>query len=376
MSLSDAVRDDRFLAAWENLFSVTEFPHPSLHPDCLKAWFLTDSDDSASQTPVIVPSWKNGQLQHVGVLERWHQAPILLPGGFSWPVSNVRLYGKGLLGTAAGLHAEASDWFDAAASCLRKSHSGALLLEAADTRAALVKQTFNTPQFLAVHSNTPQPRWRMKLPDSVDAYWSDQFRGKTRSTLRRKRKKLGGYRISVASAPHQVADFLVNACEVSRDTWQTKQLGLRVKNSLQEQRVFTAMAERGWFRGYLMELENRPIAFVINTTIHGYVNYEETGFLDTYQDRSPGTVLVSEMIDDLIRDGGFHTLDFGKGHAQYKQLFSNDESTSEDLWLLPSGISGSMTEKLMRASDATSSLLRTALQKTGTEPFIRRLLGK
>jgi hypothetical protein len=139
-----------------------------------------------------------------------------------------------------------------------------------------------------------------------------------------KKKKLGDYRVEVITVPAGIDGVLTSASAVSEHTWQSRELGLRVKNNKQERRLFRSLAKRSEFRGHLMWLGDRPVAFVINTSHDGYLHYEETRFLPELLHLSPGTVLVSELVDDTISCGKYHTVDFELGHASMLRRILNE----------------------------------------------------
>ena len=355
----------------ESLYERTPNPHPFLHPDSLRAQFegMPDIDAIVLQ--------HDGEIRCAAVLDPWSLNVGRIPRTrLQWRLHGRRVFAKGFLWD--GCEDALSRWIHGVAELLREQRRAGLMLEA---------QAIDTKQWKAIDRSLSagdsglkllrpqglQPRWRIRLPSSVDQYWSSQFKGKTRNTLRRKRKKLGDYRIEVATRPQDVDGFLAAATEVSQHTWQSIELGLRVKNSDQEQQLFYSLAERCEFRGHVMWLDDSPVAFVINTSHDGYLHYEETGYLPQLAHLSPGTVLVSELIDDVINSGEYHTIDFGLGHADYKQLFSNEQTQSADTWLLRNSPVNAVAAGMISTQESMKDSAKAALQKSGVLRRLKKL---
>jgi hypothetical protein len=374
--LAEALNNFTTFDQLQQLFNESPQPHAFLHPESLQAWFSNRSGSSADNARILTVS-DGDRIRCAGVLDPWKLSVCQVPGVSRSRIERpaARLFGKGLLCREGDSTVTA--WFNALARFHRRNRIQGTLFEALDRSDWLSPHITNpSADMRLLDLNPVQPHWRVRLPDSVDQYWSEQFSGKTRSTLRRKRRKLGDYEIQVATEPQQVADFLRDASAVSEHTWQTKLLGLRVKNNDQELATYGSMAERNAFRGYLLKLDQQAIAFVICTCHQGYVRYEETGFLPQFSDRSPGSILVSELIDDLIRAGQNHCLDFGLGHADYKQLFANDQSESEDAWLLTDSLQSAIDVTLMNSQQRLTSMGKAVLERTGLLRRVRQLLRR
>jgi len=365
---------DEYHNSLQSLYERTPNPHPFLHPDSLRAQFEGIADIEA----IIL--LQDGEIRCAGILDPWSLDVGRIPRTrMQWRLHGRRVFAKGFLWD--GNQDALSQWIHGVAELLRERRHAGLLLEA---------QAIDTEQWKAIEQSLSggasgmkrlrphglQPRWRIRLPSSVDQYWLYQFKGKTRNTLRRKRRKLGDYRIEIVTNPQGVDGFLEAATLVSRHTWQSRELGLCVKNSDQERRLFRSLAERCEFRGHIMWLDNSPVAFVINTSHDGYLHYEETGYLPQLAHLSPGTVLVSELIDDVISSGEYHTIDFGLGHADYKQLFSNEQTQSADTWLLRDSPVNAIAAGMISTQESMKNSAKAALQKSGVLRRLKQLKRK
>ena len=363
---------DVFGESLEQLFEETPNPHPYLHPNSLQSHFGDVEADAQLATLE-----QGGKIRCAGVLDPWSLSVGRISGSpLTWRLHGRRVFGKGLLWD--GSEDAVRCWLHGISPLLGDYKWAGLMVEAVaiDTPlwdAVSSTLTDSSSRLKLVRPQQLQRRWRIRLPSTVDEFWRTQFKGKTRNTLRRKRKKLGDYRVAVYSDAREVESFLEAATVVSAQAWQSRELGLRVKNSAQERRRFRALAERCEFRGHIMWLEERPVAFAVNTSHDGHLHYEETGFLPELSHLSPGTVLVSELIDDVIASGEYHTIDFGLGHADYKQLFSNEQTESSDLWLLRNSPINAIAAGFISTQESVKTGARVALQRSGVLRRLKKL---
>ncbi|MEO2031256.1 MAG: GNAT family N-acetyltransferase [Planctomycetaceae bacterium] len=361
-----------FRDSLKRLYEQTPNPHPYLHPGCLQAHFAETGTDVW-----VAAVQHDGDLRCAGILDSWSLEVGRIPGTtLDWRLHGRRVFGKGLLWD--GTDESVISWLAGVSRQLRGHGWAGLMIEALALDSplwALIESTLGGQSvgLNLVRPQNLQPRWRLKLPNTVEEYWTVQFKGKTRNTLRRKRKKLGNYRVDVITEPAEVDEFLVSASAVSEHTWQSRELGLRVKNNQRERQLFRALAARGEFRGHLMRLDDRPVAFFINTSHDGCLHCEETGFLPEFLHLSPGTVLVSELVDDVIGCGQYHTLDFGLGHADYKQLFSNEQTESSNIWLLRNSPVNVFAAGMISAQESIRGSAKQALLRSGVLRHLKKL---
>ena len=227
-----------------------------------------------------------------------------------------------------------------------------------------------------VHSPTGiQQRHRIRFPATVEDWWAG-FSAKSRQTLRRKQRKLGDVEVIEVRREDQVADFLEAAHEVSRRTWQSGRLGLRIRNDEQEQRLFGFLAARGALRSYLLQTADGPAAFLVGTQFRGVLQYEEVGYDPALSRWSPGEVLLALAVERMLADHPPEVLDFGGGHADYKARFGNEVSHSGTVWILPAGMRARLLAGWLRAGVQGRKLARQALQRAGVAGWLRRQIRR
>jgi CelD/BcsL family acetyltransferase involved in cellulose biosynthesis len=175
---------------------------------------------------------------------------------------------------------------------------------------------------------------RIRFPEQGLDYWN-QFSKKTLSTFRRKLKKFGDARLERITQPEQVREFLALAHEISRQTWQSRRLGLRIRNNDAERASLSALADAGLLRSYLWFANGEPAAFCVGNQAQGVFNYEEVGYATKFAKFSPGQMLVVQLIEDLLAHDRPEWFDFGGGDADYKRMFANHTSESGTVWVTP-----------------------------------------
>ncbi len=153
---------------------------------------------------------------------------------------------------------------------------------------------------------------------------------KTRGTLRRKVRKLqestaGKFAFRRLSSPHEVPELIKSVSQISQATWQNRLLGLRIDNDPDTIAGYTEMARQGLLRAYLIELGNRPCAFLIGYQYRGVYYYEETGFDEAFTELSPGTAVLFLAIEDLFAFDRPRSINFGIGDGVHKRRFANLE---------------------------------------------------
>jgi len=216
-----------------------------------------------------------------------------------------------------------------------------------------------------------QPRRRIELPATPEAYWQ-KFSSKTRQTFRRKLKKFGETRLECIRDVADVPRFLEVAHRISLQTWQTRQFGLRIRNDAAELAQYTKLAELGFLRCYLWSVEGQPVAFTVGNQDHGCFHYEEVGYLAEYARHSPGQMMLIQMIDDLILHDPANWFDFGGGDADYKELFANHTSQSGTVWLLPPTWSGRLTATHLQLCQWGRKTVRGAIERSGLTTRFRQ----
>ena len=176
------------------------------------------------------------------------------------------------------------------------------------------------------------------FPATFDAYNAgldkkrrDNFKRKVR--VLDKQSKPG--KLRRFDEPDDVAEFLRLARGIAGKSWQS---GIGVDPFPAEvdwQQKLTDQAERGLFRGYILECGGEPAAFGVGAVAEGVFQYRATGFDQSMSALSPGTVLTYLMFGDLLGGPGpVQRMSFGFGDTPYKRLFCNRDFEASRVLLL------------------------------------------
>jgi hypothetical protein len=176
------------------------------------------------------------------------------------------------------------------------------------------------------------------LQDGFDSYFS-HFSAKTRSTLKRKLRKLtdrSGGRLDVRSyaRPDQVAEFYRHARAVSATTYQERLLGAGLPTGEGALAWMRDLAEKGEMRAWLLFLDGQPISYLFAPAEGDRLIYAFLGYHPAYSELSPGTVLQLEALRELMEEGRFRFFDFTEGDGQHKRQFATGSVDCLDLLLL------------------------------------------
>jgi hypothetical protein len=225
------------------------------------------------------------------------------------------------------------------------------------------------PGVQAVSPSAPQPHWWIRFPEPAEDYWK-KFSSKTRYNLRSSAKKLLH---TVTCYKEDPSLFLEKAHRVSVESWQSKKLGLRIKNNPAERRYWERVASLGALRGYILEQGEQPLAFILGVQWGGCFVLEEIGYNSAHAKSSPGNVLHFRMLEDLISCDTPAVLDFGYGDNEYKRLFGNHQSMSGPVILARRASYPLAAARFERMRREMGRMVREQARRMGILPALRRL---
>lgn len=216
------------------------------------------------------------------------------------------------------------------------------------------------------------------MSGGFDAYLQ-HFSGKTRSTLRRKRRKLekasgGELDIRAYRRPEEMSEFLTHAQALSRKTYQARLLDA----GLPEGEIARAeMMELAWqdrVRAFLLFLDEEAIAYLYlpvegETLIYAYLGYDPD-----HASLSPGTVLQMAALEQLFAEGHFRRFDFTEGEGAHKAMFGTNSVKCASFLLLRPTFANRALLASLRAFEGAVAGSKVLLSRTGAETALRRLL--
>jgi CelD/BcsL family acetyltransferase involved in cellulose biosynthesis len=181
---------------------------------------------------------------------------------------------------------------------------------------------------------TRMPHWRAALPGSLDEFLAGRSRRRRESVRRYSRRLEKAYgddvRVEVVRDGAGLDALLADTKLIHRETYQHV-LGVGFSDERVQRRLIELAVARGWFRGYMLYLRDKPVAFWHGNTYRGSFGVTTTGFDPAYAEDRPGTYLLMRALEDLAGEGTTHAIDFGFGDADYKRHFGDGFVEEQDV---------------------------------------------
>lgn len=213
-------------------------------------------------------------------------------------------------------------------NCLKQGEADIARLEAVCVDSPFYLFAMKLPG-IWTRDTLPMARLRdvMIVPDHIDEVYRRMSHGR-RHEVRRIVKKLqmnpaGEPRIVCYRSASELDSLFQDAEEIARKTYQ-RGLGVGFSDTPRVRKRLELAARSGWLRGYLLYLGERPCAFWICMVYGETLIPEYTGYDPAFRQSSPGLVLLMRVIERLCGDvggDGIKEVDFGPGHAEYKEVF-------------------------------------------------------
>ena len=217
--------------------------------------------------------------------------------------------------------------------------------------------------------------WRSALPGTLDDFLAQRSRRRRESVRRYSRRLEKTYgddvRVEVVRDGAGLEKLFAESMVVHQETYQHI-LGVGFSDANVQRRLAELAADRGWFRGYMLYLREKPVAFWHGNAYRGSFGVVSTGFDPAYADDRPGTYLLMRALEDLSGDGSAQVLDFGFGDADYKRHFGDDFVEEQDVGVFqrrPKTIALNAAHSTLGGATAAG---RTVAGSTGALKNIRR----
>ncbi len=209
-----------------------------------------------------------------------------------------------------------------------------------------------------------------------------RFSGKTRSTLRRKAKKLaeeaGGTAITEHRSPAEIEAFLAAALPLSARTYQARLLDAGLPDSPEARRAMLEAAEDDRMRGFLLHAGGAPIAYlslpVVGPETGRTLVYAHLGYDPDHARLSPGTVLQMDALERLFAEQRYRWFDFTEGDGAHKAMFGTGSAACSSLVLLRPTLANRALLASRGAFDAGVAQAKALAERSGALAQIRARL--
>lgn len=170
--------------------------------------------------------------------------------------------------------------------------------------------------------------WSHQLRDqSFERYFADRP-SRLRNTVARKRRKLKrehGYEIRLYKDRH-LDRALADYARVYQASWKD---GERFRDFVPALARTTAVT--GWLRLGILYIEREPAAAQIWFVLHGKASIFRLAYDERWQWYSPGSILTTSLMEQVIDRDGVESIDFLTGNERYKQDWMSER---RELWRL------------------------------------------
>lgn len=220
----------------------------------------------------------------------------------------------------------------------------------------------------------PVQHWKMTLPESLDELLEKRMSKKHRYWAKRLMRILEkdfpkGVRMARFSRPDEMEKLFKDVIVVARKTYQWG-LGAGFRDNEEQRERLRLEAKNGWHRGYVLYLNEEPVAFWICIVYRDTVYSAYTGYDPRHRKYEPGTVLFLNMIGELSREKK-RELDFGPGSAFYKERFGDASFMESTLCIFAPSFRGMFFNGLRLVTEGPINLCRSLLNKLGLEQKLK-----
>jgi CelD/BcsL family acetyltransferase involved in cellulose biosynthesis len=217
--------------------------------------------------------------------------------------------------------------------------------------------------------------WRAALPGTLDDFLARRSRRRRESVRRYSRRLERTYgddaRVEIVRDGEGLDQLFAESKIVHRETYQHV-LGVGFSDENVQRRLAELAADRGWFRGYMLYLRDKPVAFWHGNSYRGSFGVVSTGFDPAHAEDRPGTYLLMRAVEDLSADGSTKVIDFGFGDAQYKRHFGDGFVEEQDVGIFQRRAKTIALNAAHSALGATTAAGRAVAGGTGALTSLRR----
>lgn len=213
---------------------------------------------------------------------------------------------------------------------------------------------------------------------SYDDYFA-RFSGKTRSTLRRKAKRLadkagGAYEVSEYRSSAELERFFASALPLSQLTYQTRLLDAGLPDSPEARQEMYNAAANDRLRCFLLQIRGTPIAYLALPITGTTLVYAHLGYHPDWARFSPGTVLQMAALERLFAEERYDYFDFTEGDGPHKAMFGTNSVECSSFVLLRPTLTNRALLFARAAFDACVSSAKAIADQTGSLGRLRAAL--
>jgi hypothetical protein len=254
-------------------------------------------------------------------------------------------------------------------NALREGEADFVLFNHLPVESLLYKRLIEKTPFLwRDYSETRSIHWKITLSWNFSDFLQ-RVSSKTRYNLRRTERSLekaftGRVLVKKFVDEPDIQRFAADAEKVAKTGYQ-RGLGVGFVDNDEMRHRLRLMANRGLLRSYILYAGDVPCAFWMATKYCNRVFLDSTGYNPDYKKYEVGTILFLKMIEDLCQDKTVKEIDFGLGHASYKERFGDTKSDDCTMFVFAPRVKGIFFNLLRTINSIISTCAQRFLLKIG-----------
>jgi CelD/BcsL family acetyltransferase involved in cellulose biosynthesis len=224
---------------------------------------------------------------------------------------------------------------------------------------------------------SPQPHWRVAIPDSIDAFLAARSRNTRQNVKRYGRRFERAYRHRLTLRRFGRDDdcdldrLFAELEAIAAKTYQ-RGLGVGFTGDELQRRTIELELRRGRYLAWVLDVDGVPSAFW-DGSIHASTFFiGSPGYDPVLGPARVGTWLQMRMIEDLCARDDVSALDYGMGDAQYKRSFGDECWTDAIVHVFAPTLTGLRVNAARTAAMGATQVARRALGDSGLEQRVKR----
>jgi len=220
-----------------------------------------------------------------------------------------------------------------------------------------------------------QPHFAATLPASVESFYKGLSSGARWQTKSKQKKLLKAYgdkaKIRCFRDGSELDAMVQDLEYVAKKSYQ-RGLGVGFNDGPETRESLRLLASKGRLRAYVLYLADRPCAFWVGDINGNTFGSDWLAFDSEFAKYSPGMFLILKVIEGFC-DGnreGVTAVDFATGHAQYKEVLSNQEWRETCSYIFAPTLKGISLNFAWTLIGGMDKAIKKALSSTG---FLQRI---
>lgn len=225
------------------------------------------------------------------------------------------------------------------------------------------------------HSFKKYMHWKTILPVSFDEFYKTRpknLKNNFKKYTKRLNERYGKNRIIKTYQHMSEFNLMLNDVEIIASQTYHRGIGAGFINNQTSRKRISLAIEQQRFRAYIMYLDQQPCAFLLGVK-YGHTFFPwATGYDPSFNQFSPGTLIIMEMFKALYEEGNIQAVDFGFGDAFYKHNFCDDNWQEATVYIYASTLKGGLLNTIKSLLDIISSISEYVLNKLNLTDKIKK----